>query len=131
NPRPPQTNAIDAHQRSRIPTTPSSATPCLSCHDGRTATLFLLGGTVQYPSGGAVANAEVRAIDSKGKEIAHTKSDANGNFWVKGGDQGAPPPIAGAVVGVRNATRTDVMGEALGRGDCNGCHGASQAAIEP
>jgi hypothetical protein len=77
-------------------------------------------------AGAAVAQAEVRMVDSTGKELAKVYTDTNGNFWVASIPNGIP---AGAKVGVRNGTITKEMGTALsgvGDGACNkaGCHGS-------
>ena len=101
---------------------------CADCHKQGGAGVKNVGGTVFNDTTGAtgVAQAEVRIVDSTGKEVAKTYSDANGNFWVDAVPNGIP---SGAKVGVRNGTVTKLMGTALSGPDdgaCNkaGCHGS-------
>ena len=86
---------------------------------GRKGAPFVFAGTVfadKAASRGA-PDVEIRVVDAKGSAIS-VHSDADGNFWVKGGAPLAKP----ARVGARNAAKVLVMHDAATTGDCNSCH---------
>lgn len=95
---------------------------CLLCHTGSGAPKFVLGGTV-YTTKGSNTGAravQVRVVGPNGEEIALVGTDSSGNFWLKGTID-IPP---GSRVGVRDGTRTKLMGATIGVGSCNqsNCH---------
>jgi hypothetical protein len=104
---------------------------CQDCHkNGGQASGFpwAIGGTVYDANtgGAAVVQAEVRVVDSTGKEIAKAYTDTQGNFWFDANNVPGGIP-AGSKVGVRNGTKTKLMSTDLtgvGDGACQkaGCH---------
>jgi hypothetical protein len=107
---------------------------CQDCHKaGGQAQGFpwAIAGTVYAAATGAniIAQAEVRVVDSTGKEIAKTYTDALGNFWVDANTVPGGIP-AGAMVGIRNGTATQLMTTKLtgvGDGACQkaDCHASA------
>jgi hypothetical protein len=99
----------------------------MDCHSatGGANAKWGIAGTVYNSQAGTapVAGAEVRVVDAKGTELALIYSDALGNFWADTIVGGLP---GGAVVGVRNATVTKLMGTPLTTQDSGcqkaGCH---------
>lgn len=112
------------------PQAPGSRDACLNCHTtGGTAPAFAFGGTV-VSGGQPLANAEIRVVNANGIEVGRAKSGADGNFWLVGG--GNRTIAAGALTGVRNATKVMLMAGPIGDGNCNAggaCHGGTQGAI--
>lgn len=108
---------------------------CMDCHKaGGTAANepWGIAGTIYAaPTGAAiVAQAEVRLVDSTGKQLASVYTDPVGNFWSDPITGGIP---AGSKVGVRNGTSTKLMGTPL-NGDLDGacqragCHATGAGA---
>ena len=99
---------------------------CMSCHGpaGGAGSKWGIAGTVYTDGTGAtpVEKAEIRVVDSTGKELALVYSDALGNFWSDTIVGGIP---AGAKVGARKGA-TALMSTSLTAADssCNrtGCH---------
>jgi hypothetical protein len=93
---------------------------CLRCHRrGGAAVDFLFAGTVSSDTAASrgAPVIEIRIVDAKGNATS-TRSDVDGNFWVKSG--AAFPKEAKATV--RTADHARDMRAPVSNGDCNECH---------
>ncbi len=111
------------------PKTNPAGRACLNCHGGGGAPAFAAAGTI-YDGAKPAASVEVRAFGADGKAYS-AYTDADGNFFIRANTQLTLP----ALVGVRNATSTRVMGSAAAKGNCNECHstagGAGNIVVNP
>jgi len=111
------------------PKTNPAGKACLDCHGGGGAPAFAAAGTV-YDGAKPAASVEVRAYGADGKAYS-AYTDADGNFFIRATTQLTLP----ALVGVRNAASTRVMGSAAAKGNCNECHspagGAGRIVVTP
>lgn len=122
------------------PVTNPAGQNCMDCHKaGGSAANAIWGiaGTLYQTSAGTAVStkAEVRLVDSTGKELSKVYVDGLGNFWSDTIVGGVP---GGSKVGVRNGTATaqmKLMGLAIGSADngCNstkaGCHVPPQGKV--
>ena len=81
-----------------------------------------MGGTVYKDAAGTqpAASVEVRVVDKNGV-AQRAFTDADGNFYVKGGALAGP-----ASAGARNTASSHLMSGTLTDGNCNGCHQGGQ-----
>jgi hypothetical protein len=120
-------SAAAAHLAKKVSVSMPAVPACLKCHrGGGHGTPFVFAGTAftdKAATRGA-SDIEIRVVDARGTAMtAHT--DADGNFWVKGGAQLAKPARAGA----RNAQAVRVQQSAITNGDCNSCHTAETPLV--
>ncbi len=113
-------SAAAAHKSKKVSVSLPSVPDCLRCHKpGGSAAAFLFAGTVFEDSAASrgAADVEVRVVDANGVGTS-ARSDADGNFWVRGSGPLAKPAHAGA----RTARSARVMHGPVATGDCNSCH---------
>lgn len=112
---------------------------CLTCHKtGGTGNPWGFAGSLFQAADGKAAfttHAEIRIVDATGKLVGSTYSDEAGNFWLDAAALSQAIPN-GAMVGVRDATKTKYMATKLTGaatdGSCNNttanCHNPGATA---
>src|SRR5262249_7561135 len=106
---------------------PITGQACAPCHDGagEGPRLLIAGPGYAGTDAGAtttgLAGAQVRVVDSTGRELANAYSDSDGNFWVLDKIKAIVP---NSMAGVRNSTAMKAMPDRIEEGGCaqQDCH---------
>jgi hypothetical protein len=123
---PVSSSAAAAHIAKKVSVSMPAVPACLTCHKpGGHGVSFLFAGTI-FADKAATRGApdiEIRVVDAKGVATS-VHSDADGNFWAKGGSLAKP-----AKAGARNASAMRVQRDSVSTGDCNSCHASTSPLV--